>query len=342
VAGIDGDANPYQTLMVEGLARSGRVVPLRGASGKHLAALRSVLLHRPRYLHYDWNYAYFIRRWRPLTWISAALFLLEVAVVRWMFRCDVVWTLHNIESHDRRQPLAERLVQRIFARMCRWVRVMYPSSVARAVEYLGIPAERIRVVPMGSYAVRYPDEVGRDEARRALGIGDGAFVVLHMGVMRANKGIDVLIDAVRENPAPELRLLVVGPSKPPEYGDALAAAADDPRVSVRVAFVPDERMQDYLNAADVVALPFAQIENSSSVVLAMAFGKPILSPALGVLPEQLAQQAELLYAPGGLEDALERARTMAPERLAALGEANRAVISACRWEDFAALFAPDE
>ncbi len=339
-AALGRDMNPYQTLMMEGLWASGVVEAIPGHPGKVFAAVRTVLRHRPAWLHYDWNYSYFVRRWPPLSWASALLFLLDVALAR-ALGTRVVWTLHNVRSHEARQPRLERWVQRGFARMCTWIRVMWPSSVERGAAYLGVDRGRFRVVRMGPYHDRYPNTVGRDQARRALGLGAGERVLLHLGVMRGNKGVDDLVAAFRALDEPRARLVIVGPSKPPEYGTRLAnRVADDPRVLVVPQFVAEDRVQLYLNAADAVVLPFAQIENSSSVVLAMGFGRAIVAPALGVLPEQLAHQGDLLYPAGELGPALERLVALPQARLDQAGRQNRRAAEATRWEDFAELFAP--
>jgi beta-1,4-mannosyltransferase len=325
--------------MIGGLRNSGRVEAAFGRPGKFFAALRTVLVYWPTYLHYDWNYLFFQRR-RPLwTWVHGLLFLLEVSVVRYVLRRRIVWTMHNIESHDRRQPGFERFVQRRFARLCDWVRVMYPSSINRASEYLRLEPSRLRAVPFGPYDAPYPNTVSRTQARQHLELEEHAFVILHFGVMRANKGIESLVKAVHSIEWPELRLLVIGPSKPPEYGRTLAEeAGSDRRIRFVTEFVPNDEMQYYLNACDLIALPFETIENSSSVVLGMGFSRPVLAPRLGVLPEQLQHQSELLYEPATLRDALVRVRELPRERLEAYGRQNARAIRDCRWEDFAELF----
>ena len=49
--------------------------------------------------------------------------------------------------------------------------------------------------------------------------------------------------------------------------------------------VPDVDVQRYLRAADLVVLPFRDITNSASALLALSFDRPVLVPALGAMGE---------------------------------------------------------
>ena len=54
-----------------------------------------------------------------------------------------------------------------------------------------------------------------------------------------------------------------------------------------------------MNAADVVVLPFAQVLTSSRrLTPALSFGKPVIAPRMGCLPELLTDDLGILYNPG--------------------------------------------
>ena len=50
-------------------------------------------------------------------------------------------------------------------------------------------------------------------------------------------------------------------------------------------FVPDAEMPAYFRRADVVALPYREIEQSGVLYTALAFGTPLLLSAVGGFPE---------------------------------------------------------
>lgn len=326
--------------MMEGLRKDSCLEVLHGVRGKVLAALRTWIKHRPVYIHYDWNYSYFLRRYLFLTWINSALFLLELLILKCILRCRVVWTMHNIHSHEAPHPRTERLVQQAFARLCDWIRVFSASSVRRASLYLNVSPDKFRIVPEGSYVGYYPNIVTTQEARERLGIDQSAFVLLYFGSIRQYKGVAELVDAFKLVPYPNWRLVIAGPPRVQEHVNEIKwKTKSDPRIVLFMDLVPEDEVQYFFNACDVVVLPFREVENSGSVILAMGFAKPVVAPALGVLPERLRQQLALLYPPGHLYEALERLQRMDREALNEIGRRNLEEVERYRWEDFAGLFA---
>ena len=92
---------------------------------------------------------------------------------------------------------------------------------------------------------------------------------------------------------------------------------------IRDTLVPDEELQLYFNACDLVALPFRQVLNSGSLLLAMSFGCPVVAPRLGSIPEVACPEGWFGYDaanPDGLRSAL-RAALAARSRRAARGSA---------------------
>jgi beta-1,4-mannosyltransferase len=217
---------------------------------------------------------------------AAALLLLEAAR---RHGARVVWTAHNAQPHESRHPRFETwywsaVVRRVDA-------VIHPSAagretvVARFPELAGRPQA---VVPLGHFRGAYPDTVSREEARAALEIPDGVRVISFLGLVRPYKNVPHLIRTVRALPpeAGQVLLLVAGaPHSPALAEEVRQAAAGDPRVRLSLAHVPDDLVQRYLRASDLVVLPFRDITNSASALLALSFDRPVLVPARGAMGE---------------------------------------------------------
>lgn len=73
--------------------------------------------------------------------------------------------------------------------------------------------------------------------------------------------------------------------------------ADNPRIHLHARRIPDEELQLFYNAADVVVLPFKQILTSGSLVLAMSFGKAVVTPHLESLLEILPEEGVKWFDP---------------------------------------------
>lgn len=119
--------------------------------------------------------------------------------------------------------------------------------------------------------------------RRQLGLSHDERLLVAVGRLSPEKGIDVLIDALARLRAPQVRLALVGDG--PER-ERLHARADRAGLAERVAFVGHVATPgDYLQAADIVVLP-SRSEGIPNVALeAMALGRPLVATAVGGTPE---------------------------------------------------------
>jgi glycosyltransferase involved in cell wall biosynthesis len=119
--------------------------------------------------------------------------------------------------------------------------------------------------------------------------------VLFFGLLRPYKGVEVLIEAFHD--IGDAELWVVGmPRMPLEPLRELAA-----QVRGRVRFVPrfvdDSEIPAFFRRADIVALPYREIDQSGVLYTALAFGKPIVVSNVGGFDEVAAQGAALAVAP---------------------------------------------
>ena len=217
---------------------------------------------------------------------AAALAMLEAAHLH---GARVVWTAHNMQPHESRHPKLEAwfwsaVVRRVDA-------VIHPSVAGqRGVEarYPDLARRPHAVVPIGHFRGTYPDTVSREDARAALGISERARVVAFLGLVRPYKNVPHLIRAFRALPerTGERVLLVAGAPLTPALADEVrAAAGGDPRVRLVLEHIPDDHVQRYLRAADLVVLPFKDITNSASALLALSFDRPVLVPGRGAMGE---------------------------------------------------------
>jgi glycosyltransferase involved in cell wall biosynthesis len=146
------------------------------------------------------------------------------------------------------------------------------------------------VVSHGHYRGVYADTISRSEARRRLGLAPDGPVVVYFGLIRPYKNVPLLIRTFRQLDDPKAKLCIAGkPDTPRLAREIEAAVGDDPRVKVVFEFIPDDEVQLYLRTADLMVLPFTEILNSGSALLALSFDCPVLIPNKGSMQE-LAQR----------------------------------------------------
>lgn len=149
---------------------------------------------------------------------------------------------------------------------------------------LDVDPARVHVIPHGvfDYLTRVPkprplpDELAAVEKP----------VILQFGLMREYKGIDLMIEAFARS-RPDAELWIVGmPRMPIEPLRELAAARGvGDRVRFVDRFVSDSELGAYFERADIVALPYRQIDQSGVLFTALAFAKPLLVTRVGGFTE---------------------------------------------------------
>lgn len=202
-------------------------------------------------------------------------------------RTKVFWTAHNLQPHERGRPLFEWIFWRIFLPNVDGIICM--SKLGR--QQLCFEHSRARSIPMfviphGHYRGAYPDVVNKTEARKALQVGTDEFVMTFIGQIRQYKGIVSLICCFYRAAVTNAQLLIAG--KP--FDEALLQEVRDAALlssNVRLFpnFIAQNEMQYFLRATDLVVLPYKEISNSGSAILALSFDRPILVPSLGALAE---------------------------------------------------------
>jgi glycosyltransferase involved in cell wall biosynthesis len=192
---------------------------------------------------------------------------------------------------------------------------------------LGLDAERIHVIPHGAF-----DYLTRLPAERPLPAELAAVegpVVLFFGLLRPYKGIEVLIDAFNDIEGAELWIVGM-PRMPLEPLQELAAGIRG-RVRFVPRFVDDSEIPALFRRADVVALPYREIDQSGVLYTALAFGKPIVLTSVGGFEEVAAKGAARAVPPNAprelaaaiqelLDDDDARARLASAAAGAAAGE----------------------
>jgi glycosyltransferase involved in cell wall biosynthesis len=150
---------------------------------------------------------------------------------------------------------------------------------------------------------------------RARG-GEGKPHLLFFGFVRPYNGVDLLFEAMPKVLAalPEARLTVAG-----EWG----AAAGDPQkllpqglyhaIEIRNRYLANEEMAALFAEASVVVLPYRSATQSAVVQLAYGFGLPVITTAVGGLPEAVLHEESGFIVPpndaNALADAIIRYHT---------------------------------
>lgn len=312
--------NPYQRLLYAQTAAHGLAL----VDGVHFK-LRSLWRERRRVraLHFHWPQNY----WRqeshpcgPITWAKLALFACRLVAAR-ALGYRLAWTIHEVRPFTTESRWVDHLGALALTRACHALIANDTPTAADARRLYRLAPERPYVLPHGAYTGAYRPGRSRAMVRAELGISEDAFVALCFGNVAPYKGIETTLEAFSALERPDAVLLVAGLVMAPELGEAVqAAAARDPRIRTALEFVPDERVAELYEAADVAVCPRSDGGTSGALVLALSMGVAPIAANLPTYAELVAGgRAGWLFAPGdpaSLRAALEEAAADPDERRA--------------------------
>jgi glycosyltransferase involved in cell wall biosynthesis len=179
-----------------------------------------------------------------------------------------------LTAHDvlPREPKPAQLAgqRRLYERMDAIV-VHSEHGAARLRDALRLDPQKVHVIPHGvldNLAGVAPEPL----------FAKTKPVVLFFGLIRPYKGVDVLLEAWRAA-RPDAELWVVGMPRMD------ASFIHGPGVRTALRFVSGPELAGAFAAADLVVLPYREIDQSGVLFTALAFGKPLLLSAVWVFPE---------------------------------------------------------
>jgi beta-1,4-mannosyltransferase len=200
----------------------------------------------------------------------------------------VVWTFHNEKSHERKHARFEGWfweeltgrVDGVFALSRTGERVVHEQRLLRDTP--------VFVVPHGHYRGEYFDDPRVDE-RSELGIPAGARVILFFGQIRPYKNVPALIESFVSLASDDIVLLIAGKAAPGLEAEIRSCSGAHPGIRLHLRTIEPDKVFLFFRAADLVVLPYREILNSGTALLALSFDKPVLVPNKGAMGELAVQ-----------------------------------------------------
>ena len=266
----------------------------------------------------------------PLSWWRAAKrireFEAELLVVQWWHPyfaasfgavafgakargVEVVFACHNVLPHES-SPVDRILAGAAYRTADRFV-VHADAERDRLGELL--PAPQVSVHPHPVYDLFESEEpIERAAARNSLGL-QAERVILFFGLIRRYKGLDLLLEAmprVAEETGAHLYIAGECYDELSDYEDQIARLGIADHVTLDARYVANEEVPTLMAAADVVVLPYRHATQSGIAQVAYACGRPVITTAVGGLPDVVWDgETGLLVPPedpGSIADAVRR------------------------------------
>jgi beta-1,4-mannosyltransferase len=246
------------------------------------------------YLHFHWPQAYYSHRrpgrlQRPLSWAKVTLFAARLGFAR-ALGYRIVWTIHEVRPHEAASGRLDRLGTSVLARLSNVLIAHDRGTVDVAFATLGRrAAARIHLVPHGSYIGIYQHRRSRADVRGDLEIPEDAFAFLCFGHIRGYKALGFLLRAFAAVSAPNAVLVIAGLVMDEDAAEEVRQAAErDPRIKLRLEFVPDEAVAELFGACDAAVLGRGDGGTSGALILALSLGLPVVAARTPVYEELLS------------------------------------------------------
>jgi glycosyltransferase involved in cell wall biosynthesis len=286
--------------------------PARSKKATPLAKLSRILSHywslvsyaavaRPRVFHILWNS-------KVQVFDRTLLMLYYKALGK-----RVALTAHNVNQarRDSRDTWLNRFTLKIQYHLADHIFVHTKKMKDELVEDFGVVGESVTVIrhPINN---AFPDtDLTPLEAKKRLGLESADKAILCFGRIKPYKGIEYLLSAFQQLVAGDerYRLIVAGEVQKgnESYMDSLAQSVageiDTGKIILKTQFIPDEDMEIYLKAADVLVLSYKDIFQSGVLFLGYSFGLPVVVTDVGSFREEVIEgETGYLCKPSDPED----------------------------------------
>jgi D-inositol-3-phosphate glycosyltransferase len=211
----------------------------------------------------------------------------------------ITLTAHNINQarRDAKDSYLNRLTLKIQYHMSDHIFVHTQRMKSELVGDFRVAEGRVTVIrhPLND---AFPDtDLTVADARRRLGIRDEDKAILSFGRIKPYKGIEYLLAAFRQLTAngQRYRLIVAGEVQKGNetylrtLEQSVAEEIERGMIIFKTQFIPDEEIEAYFKAADVLVLPYVDIFQSGVLFLGYSFGLPVIATDVGSFREEIVE-----------------------------------------------------
>ena len=240
-------------------------------------------------VHIQFDYSFFGGFWK-IPGIYLPLFYLTLWLAqRYKFKnkTNIITTLHEFRDPEKgKLGFYYSLLNKIVG-WCSDVLVVFSNETNKILTKQGVPEKKIKLIEHGILLKPeiYDKRKAKEELSQKLDLKPSDYIVTILGYIHKNKGHDRIIKAIKRLDS-SVKLIIIGEPRVAEqkpYLDFLKNMVKENGLEKRVFFcgyIKDDKLPIFLNATDLMVLPYREIRQSGIFNYAMAYHLPTITSNL--------------------------------------------------------------
>lgn len=190
-----------------------------------------------------------------------------------------VKTIHDVGIHEGNNSMVNRWWNWTNFKDADKFVILSRKYVSELIER-GINKNDIVVIPHAGFD--YYKDLGQISSKQS-----GGKNILFFGRIDKYKGLEVLFAALPYiiEKHPDVKLSIVGNGDITDYANVITTHSAN--INVVNRWIKDDEVAEFVNACNVIVLPYTHATQSGVIPLAYAFSKPVVATRVGCLDEQV-------------------------------------------------------
>lgn len=214
------------------------------------------------------------------------LVLFNLVLVKLLFG-KVVLTIHDVDSFAKKDI---KLISNLIYMITDLVLTHNQFSKSHILKKNPNLAAHISIIPHGNYTSFINVRNDKIASRIHLGLNKNKKIILFFGMIKKVKGLDVLLESFRKviDTNPNIILLIAGNPWKNDfsiYQRIIEKNNLEDNVILHTRYIPQNDVEHYYCASDLVVLPYTKIYQSGVLMMALSYEKPVLVSDLPPLKE---------------------------------------------------------
>lgn len=207
----------------------------------------------------------------------------------------VIWVFHNKQPHECSRPILINIKYKYLAELSNTI-IIHSKNSKKYVKKLLLPKKysKIKYVEHISYIGNY--RKCEENIRVYFGIEADDLILMFLGQIRPYKNLEILIEAFKEIETEKCKLVIAGKPANAVYAKAIKKLCKDSKnIITDFKFIPDNKMAAYLEAADILVLPYNKKSsiNSGAMIMAFSYSRTVIIPDIAMAKDY--EKGEFCY-----------------------------------------------